>query len=131
VKRPEQAMQIALLQWAALVQVGAHTLADWLHHSPNGGARSAVEGAIFKSMGVKAGFPDLVLPIRTSKYGHGYWELKAGPLDKPTAVQIERHAMLRAGGAYVNIGHRWDEVARDMLKYLELGPFMVVVRAKP
>jgi hypothetical protein len=131
VKRPEQQMQIALLQWAQFVQVGAHTLADWLHHSPNGGARSAIEGAILKAMGVKAGEPDLVLPIATTKYSHGYWELKASPHERPTDKQLERHGMLRAGGAYVRVCHRWDEAALDMLQYLEQGPFTVIVRARP
>lgn len=129
--RAEQQTQIALLQWAELVQVGSHTLAEWLHHSPNGGARSKAEGGIFKAMGVKAGWPDLVLPIATSKYCHGYWELKASPLEKPSEKQVERHAMLRAGKAYVRVCHRWDEAALDMLSYLENGPFTVVVRAKP
>ena len=130
-KRPEQQLQIALLNWARLVQVGSHTLEEWLHHSPNGGGRSAVEGAIFKAMGTKAGWPDLVLPIATTKHCHGYWELKASPNERPTEKQIERHAMLRAGGAYVRVCHRWDEAALDMLAYLEHGPLTVIVRAKP
>src|SRR5687767_3359370 len=29
-------------------------------HTPNGGKRNAIEGAIFKSLGVKAGVPDLI-----------------------------------------------------------------------
>lgn len=124
-------MQIALLTWAELVQVGGHTLAQWLAHIPNGGARSPIEGAIFKRMGVKAGMPDLVLPIATTKHCHGYWELKASPHERPTEKQIERHAMLRAGGAHVRVCHRWDEAAHDMLAYLEHGPFTVIVRARP
>ncbi len=129
IRRPEQAMQIALLQWAELVQVGQHTLADWLAHIPNGGARSPLEGAIFKAMGVKAGMPDLILPIRTTVYSAGYWELKAGN-EKPSEAQIERHAMLRAGGAYVTIARRWDDAGRDMLRYLERGPFTVICRGR-
>ena len=33
----------------------------FLHHSPNGGARNPKEGAKFKRMGVRAGYPDLTL----------------------------------------------------------------------
>jgi hypothetical protein len=33
----------------------------FLHHSPNGGARNPIEGAKFKRMGVRAGYPDLTL----------------------------------------------------------------------
>jgi len=44
-KRPEQKLQIAIGIW---------------FHVPNGGARTAAEGRIFKSMGVRAGVPDLI-----------------------------------------------------------------------
>lgn len=40
----------------------------WLHHSPNGGQRSAFTGAQLKAMGVKRGFPDLILPIRRGEH---------------------------------------------------------------
>lgn len=36
----------------------------FIHHSPNGGKRSAFTGAQMKAMGVKPGFPDLILPAR-------------------------------------------------------------------
>lgn len=36
----------------------------FLHHSPNGGQRSAFTGAQMKALGTKRGFPDLVLPRR-------------------------------------------------------------------
>ena len=34
----------------------------WLHHSPNGGKRDAFVGAQMTALGVKPGFPDLILP---------------------------------------------------------------------
>ncbi len=37
----------------------------FLHHSPNGGKRDAFTGAQMKALGVKAGFPDLILPTRS------------------------------------------------------------------
>lgn len=37
----------------------------WLHHSPNGGQRSAFTGAQMKALGVNKGFPDLILPVAT------------------------------------------------------------------
>lgn len=36
----------------------------WLHHSPNGGRRDGFTGAQMKALGTKAGFPDLILPVR-------------------------------------------------------------------
>lgn len=35
----------------------------WIHHSPNGGQRSGFTGAQMKALGVKRGFPDLILPV--------------------------------------------------------------------
>lgn len=56
-KRPEQEIQRSIVQYLELaLRPGVRF---W--HTPNGGARSAVEAAILKGLGVKAGVPDLVL----------------------------------------------------------------------
>lgn len=71
-KRPEQEFQISLVS-------GLRKLlpSGWLlHHSPNGGYRTQVEAAKFRTMGVVAGWPDLIL------VGPGkvvFMELKAPP----------------------------------------------------
>lgn len=48
-----------------------------LHHSPNGGKRNAIEAAKFKQMGVRAGFPDLILLVPNKFYTFCGIELKA------------------------------------------------------
>ena len=129
-RRLEQAEQRALMKWAAFVQVGELTLEERLIHVPNGGARSRIEAAIFKGLGVKAGVPDILLPMRTPEYGAGWWELKVGR-NKPDADQLAWHVTLRAAGHYVQTYWHWSECAQDILRYLSHGPFPVVVRAKP
>lgn len=129
-RRCEEGEQRALLRWAEFVQVGAITLAELLIHVPNSGWRTAAEAGIFKALGVKAGVPDLLLPIHTPEYGAGWWELKVGR-NKPTDCQLRMHAMLRAGGHYVQTYWHWAEAAQDIVRYLERGPFTVIVRAKP
>lgn len=47
-----------------------------LHHSPNGGKRNSIEAAKFKQMGVRAGFPDLILLIPNKFYPFCGVELK-------------------------------------------------------
>lgn len=42
----------------------------WLHHSPNGAKRDGFTGAQLKAMGVKPGFPDLILPVRSADQAH-------------------------------------------------------------
>ena len=71
-KRPEQNLQIACVRWFRMQYPNV-----LIHHSPNGGARSKVEGAIFKAMGTVAGFPDIIIPC--AKYGyHGLFiEMKS------------------------------------------------------
>lgn len=120
---------MALMQWARLVSLGDQTLFDHLIHVPNGGWRSPIEAARFKCMGVKAGVPDVLLPIRTSQYGAGWWELKVGR-NKPTEEQLRWHALLRACGHYVQTYWHWHEAAQDIVRYLEKGSMTVVVRAR-
>jgi len=50
----------ACIDWARL-QEGRYPALRWLVHCPNGGKRSKAEAGRLKSMGVKAGYPDLVI----------------------------------------------------------------------
>jgi len=125
----EDQEQLALMKWAQLVTVNDRTLFDYLVHVPNGGWRSPIEAARFKGMGVKAGVPDILLPVRTGQYGAGWWELKVGQ-NKPTEQQLQWHALLRACGHYVQTYWHWHEAANDIVRYLERGPFTIVERAK-
>jgi hypothetical protein len=58
-------------------------------HPANGGARSAIEGAIFKSLGVAAGAPDLLLWCDGKSYA---LELKAesGRVSESQADMLDR-----------------------------------------
>lgn len=56
-RNPEQQIHKAVVQHLRTRAVPG--LVWW--HTPNGGGRSKVEGAIFKSMGVRAGVSDLIL----------------------------------------------------------------------
>lgn len=73
----EDQEQILIVEWARLVPVGKYKLADFLHHSPNGGLRNAREGAKFKRMGVLSGFPDLFLFVPRNGLCGLFIELKA------------------------------------------------------
>lgn len=62
--RVEEAEQAALVKWSHKPSVREVLPAlRWLHHSPNGGQRNSFTGAQMKALGVKPGFPDLVLPV--------------------------------------------------------------------
>lgn len=64
----------------AIIQYWDFKYPKWtkrLHHSPNGGKRNAIEASKFKQMGVRAGFPDLILLIPNRFYPFCGIELKA------------------------------------------------------
>lgn len=61
-KRPEQELQITLVDW---LDLAIDPKSGWRWHTPNegqqGGKRGAIIGRIRKQMGLVAGFPDLCL----------------------------------------------------------------------
>lgn len=81
--------------------------------------RNAREAARFKRMGVKAGVPDLFLPV--SRGGcHGLFiELKA-PHGRLSDHQRGWLESLKASGYAVSVCYGCDEARRDILRYLEL-----------
>lgn len=91
-RRPEQAIQRAVVQHLRTRGVPGMVF----FHVPNGGARGKVEGAIFKSMGVRAGVSDLILVHRGKIFA---MELKADT-GRATVEQMAFMAEIDAAGAY-------------------------------
>jgi hypothetical protein len=84
----------------------------WWCHVPNGGYRTAVEAAIFKSLGLIPGVPDLLLVHGGRLYA---LELKVeGGRLSPT--QVETDERMQLAGAIVGVARGVDEA----LAYLEL-----------
>lgn len=76
-KRSESTEQQLVISWARL-QEHVHPELALLYHIPNGGSRNRLEAANLKRQGVKAGVPDLCLPVaRGDKHGL-YIEMKFG-----------------------------------------------------
>ena len=92
-RRPEQELQKAVLQH--LAWRGARGL--FAFHYPAGGRRSLIEAAIFKSLGVVAGIPDILIIHKGEIFA---LELKVtgGHL---TPIQIETQARMRAAACAV------------------------------
>ena len=98
--QPEAILQRSLiehLRWGARGDT-------WWTHVPTGGWRSPIEAAIFKSLGVRAGSPDLLI-IRAGQ--PLFLELKA-PGRKLSPVQTDCHAALRRAGATVETADNID-----------------------
>lgn len=111
--------QARLFSWCRMSE-GKYPELGLLFHIPNGGSRSKSEAGRFKAEGVKAGVPDLLLPVaRGDKHGL-FIELKrqAGGRVRPEQkVWLEK---LREQGYEAVVCRGWEGAAEALLKYLEV-----------
>jgi len=119
----EDAEQMALFRWAEL-QAGKYPELRLLFHIPNGGSRGKAEAGRFRAMGVKAGVPDLFLPV--ARDGpiprHGLFiELKRTKRGRVSAEQAAWITELRARGYTAEVCYGWEEAAQEIMHYLKMG----------
>jgi VRR-NUC domain len=105
-RRPEQDIQKAL---ADHLRTGAAPGTNWFHPA-NGGARTAIEGAILKACGVRAGTPDLILIKDGRTYG---MELKADK-GRVSPAQTKAQEEMRAAGVTVAVATGIDEAIKQL-----------------
>lgn len=110
--------QKALMQWAKW-QEGRYPELKLLYHCPNGGTRNKLEAANLKRQGVKAGVPDLFLPVpRSQKYGL-FIEMKVGR-NKCTDNQKKWIRNLLEQGYEVKVCYSCEEAIQVIKKYLNI-----------
>lgn len=71
----EEQEQTTVVSWCRASEGRFPELA-LLYHVPNGGKRGKAEAARFRAAGVKAGVPDLCLPVAAGGYHGLYVEMK-------------------------------------------------------
>lgn len=113
----EGGIQMTLMEWAMLMENRWPEL-KLLFHVPNGGARGKAEAGRLKRQGVKAGVPDLMLPVARGGYHGLFIELKAekGSL---TAEQKEWLQMLQEQGYAAKCCKGLDEAMRTLTNYMQ------------
>ena len=113
----EAAQQQTLFEWAALREAKVPEL-RLMYHVPNGGSRNSIEAANLKRQGVKAGVPDVCLPVARGN-SHGlYIEMKAGD-NKPTEKQKEWLTALEKQGYATAVCYSWEEAVYIITNYLK------------
>lgn len=114
--------QAALFSWADLeAKHGRYPELRLMFHVPNGGGRSKAEAGRFKAEGVKAGVPDLFLPVPRGKYHGMFIEMKrrmGGRLSPEQKVWI---AELNERGYHAVVACGWDEASNYIKDYLDIG----------
>lgn len=114
--------QAALIAWAKTQPLDGDRVSDYLYAIPNGGSRSAREGARLKAQGVKAGVSDLHLPIASRGF-HGLWiELKApatttSKAGKPTQAQLDWLDKMAKQGHCTAVCIGWQAAADTIKSY--------------
>lgn len=117
----ESEEQQCLFRWAAY-QSGAYPELELLYHVPNGGSRIKSEAVRFKAEGVKAGVPDLCLPVARGGYHGMYIELKRQKGGRTSPEQEHWIQVLRGQGYYAMVCEGWEPAARSILFYLKMPP---------
>ena len=110
--------QEALFNWAAYSR-GTYPELDLLYHIPNGGSRNSMEAANLKRQGVKAGVPDLCLPVARGTFHGLYIEMKYGK-NKTSPLQDGWIGRLRKQHYAVFVCYGWQQAAEVIKKYLNL-----------
>lgn len=112
----ESGHQEALFEWAAY-HMDCMPELEYMHHIPNGGKRDKRTAVALKRQGVKAGVPDICLPVARNGYHGLYIELKAGK-NKATKNQEKWQVFLNDQGYYAVICYGWREAAKVIEEYL-------------
>lgn len=111
--------QVALFQWAEW-QSGAMPELKLMFAIPNGGARNIVVATKLKAEGVRAGVPDIMLPVPRGLYHGLFIELKK-PKGTVQPNQREWIAALGLQGYRSVICYGWEEAKDTVLAYLKQG----------
>jgi hypothetical protein len=114
----EEGEQKALFEWAALSE-GRFPELRWMFHVPNGGLRPKVTAKRLTAQGVKAGVPDICLPVARGGF-HGLWiEMKRRVGGNASTKQMTWIGYLNQAGYKAVICEGWQEAAAIITAYLE------------
>ena len=109
--------QMTLFSWAAM-QSGKYPELNLLYHVPNGGSRHKAEAGRLRAEGVKAGVPDLCLPVARGQYHGLYIELKRQRGGRISEEQVRWIDGLLKQGYAAAICKGWQEAASVIIDYL-------------
>jgi hypothetical protein len=112
----EEDEQQALFQWLDEHEDSRLKLAFAV---PNGGKRSFREGKAQKLAGLKAGVPDIFIPIRTEEYGGMFVEMKRRKNGSLRANQRQWIADLNEQGYFAVVAKGWHDAASKISLYLQ------------
>ena len=115
----ESVEQQRLFLWARM-QSGKYPCLTLMYHIPNEGKRSRATGGRLRAEGLKAGVPDICLPVARGGCHGLYIELKRQHGGRLLPVQAEWMEKLKQG-YQVALCHGWEAASEIILEYLRGG----------
>lgn len=124
----EVAHQIALFMWAASPEVREkYPELRWMFAIPNGGFRDKITAARLRAQGVKAGVPDIFLPVIRGEWGGLFIEMKKPKDDndkrskkgKTQNTQNEYLTYLQNNNYGAIICYGFEDARKTIVSYLE------------
>lgn len=114
----EHEEQAALFAWAQIA-AHEHPALALLYHIPNGGFRFKATAAAMRRQGVRAGVPDICLPVARGGFHGLYLELKRFQRGVTLRASQRRWlAALAAEGYCVGVCRGWEAARAAILAYL-------------
>lgn len=111
-KRSEAQEQTTVIQYCELRHIPIFAI-------PNGGSRNAIEAANLKRQGVKAGVPDLMIPVAKQGYHGLFVEMKVG-YNKPSEKQEEWIKLLNRNSYLAKVCYGAEEAINLIDNYMYL-----------
>lgn len=116
-RREEDNLQKMCVRWFDLQYPEYRLL---LHHSPNGSNKSKAAAGIFKAMGERAGFPDLILLLARNGYSSLAVEMKAEK-GRQSPAQREWQSVAEANGIRYDVVRDFDTFMLVINEYIKGG----------
>lgn len=116
----EDVHQQALFNFFAVAENRIPAL-ELAFHTPNGGLRARKTAVKLKSLGVKPGVPDVMIPCANAFYKGLAIELKYGN-NRCSSAQLYWHQKLREHGWRVAVVYDWTHAAAIVCEYFEVDP---------
>ncbi len=127
-RQSEHALQCAVFQWAAIAARQYPEL-RLLYAVPNAAQRSVRAARYMIAEGLRAGVPDVCLPVPRGTFGALYIEHKIGSA-KPTDRQsFWIHALIDAGNRVI-VSRSVEQSRAAIVDYLSLPPRDILPRLK-
>lgn len=116
--KQEHYEQVELMRWVEY-NINKYSELELLYAIPNGGSRNIIEATNLKKEGVKAGIPDLCLPVSKGVYSSLYIEMKS---EKGILSESQKDVILKLHkfGNAVRVCRNWEDARNVIMDYLSL-----------